>query len=69
MADGQGRSKTQRLKMLYLKQFFEEKTDENHHATMPDILEYLKANGVDAERKSIYVDLSALEDFGMDVRN
>ena len=69
MADGQGRSKTQRLKMLYLKQFFEEKTDETHPASMPDILEYLKANGVDAERKSIYVDLSALEDFGMDVRN
>ncbi len=62
------RGENQKLKLLYLKQFFEEKTDENHPATMPDILAYLKANGVDAERKSIYTDLDALSDFGMDVR-
>lgn len=62
------RSENQKLKLLYLKQFFEEKTDEDHPATMPDILAYLKANGVEAERKSIYTDLSALADFGMDVR-
>lgn len=62
------RSENQKQKLLYLKQFFEEKTDEDHPATMPDILAYLKANGVDAERKSIYTDLTALADFGMDVR-
>ena len=62
------RSENQKLKLLYLKQFFEEKTDEDHPATMPDILAYLKANGVEAERKSIYTDLTALADFGMDVR-
>ena len=48
----------QKLKLLYLKQFFEEKTDEEHPATMQQILDYLKANGVDAERKSIYTKLS-----------
>ena len=62
------RSENQKLKLLYLKQFFEEKTDEDHPATMADILAYLKANGVEAERKSIYTDLDALADFGMDVR-
>lgn len=62
------RSENQKLKLLYLKQFFEEKTDEDHPATMADILAYLKANGVEAERKSIYTDLTALADFGMDVR-
>ena len=63
------RSVNQKLKLLYLKQFFEEKTDEGHAATMADIIAYLKAHGVEAERKSIYTDLSSLEDFGMDVRN
>ena len=63
------RGKNQKLKLLYLKQFFEEMTDENHPATMPDILAYLEEHGVEAERKSIYTDLSALYDFGMDVRN
>ena len=47
------RSENQKLKLLYLKQFFEEKTDEDHPATMPDILAYLKTNGIEAERKSI----------------
>lgn len=62
------RGANQKLKLLYLKQFFEEKTDEDHPATMAEIIAYLKANGVDAERKSIYTDLDALADFGMDVR-
>ena len=62
------RGVNQKLKLLYLKQFFEEHTDEEHPATMQQILDYLKANGVDAERKSIYTDLDALCDFGMDVR-
>ena len=62
------RGANQKLKLLYLKQFFEDKTDEEHPATMQQILDYLKANGVDAERKSIYTDLDALYSFGMDVR-
>ncbi len=69
MAAGQGRSVNQKLKLLYLKKFFEEETDADHPATMQDILDYLKENGIKAERKSIYTDLSALQDYGMDVRN
>ena len=42
-----------KLKLLYLKQFFEEETDEDHPATMPDILAYLDSKGIHAERKSI----------------
>lgn len=44
-----------KLKLLYLKQFFEECTDEDHPATMPQILEYLDSKGIHAERKSISV--------------
>ena len=57
-----------KLKLLYLKQFFEEETDEDHPATMPQILAYLEAKGIHAERKSIYADLDYLADYGMDVR-
>ena len=63
------RSENQKLKLLYLKQFFEEKTDEDHPASMADIRAYLKAHGVEAERKSIYTDLDALADYGIDVRD
>ena len=57
-----------KLKLLYLKQFFEEQTDEDHSATMPQILAYLEAKGIHAERKSIYADLDYLADYGMEVR-
>ena len=46
-----------KLKLLYLKQFFEECTDEDHPATMPQILEYLDSKGIHAERKGIYKQL------------
>lgn len=58
-----------KLKLLYLKQFFEEQTDEDHPATMPQILEYLDSKGIHAERKGIYADISYLEDFGMELRD
>ena len=52
-ADLMPRGENQKLKLLYLKQFFEEETDEDHPATMPDILAYLDSKGIHAERKSI----------------
>ena len=54
------RGANQKLKLLYLKQFFEEHTDEDHPATMQQMLDYLKANGVDAERKSMSFDYAVL---------
>ena len=47
-----------KLKLLYLKQFFEECTDEDHSATMSQILEYLDRKGIHADRKGIYAELS-----------
>lgn len=67
MAEGQGRSPKQKLKLLYLKKFFEEKTDENHVAKMSQITDYLASVGIPAERKSIYTDLEQLELFGFKV--
>lgn len=63
------RGENQKLKLLYLKQFFEEKTDEQHPAVMADILDYLEQHEVEAERKSIGSDLDALEKFGVPVRD
>ncbi len=57
-----------KLRLLRLKQFFEENTDYRHQATMSDILKYLDKYGIEAERKSILSDIDALEQFGMDVK-
>lgn len=57
----------QKLKLLYLRDFLLKKTDEEHCVSMAQILEYLAQNGIGAERKSIYNDFIALEQYGLDV--
>ena len=42
-------------------------SDEDHPVTMKQIVEYLDAQGISAERKSVYDDLEALRVFGLDI--
>ena len=57
----------QKLKLYHLSQIMIKKTDDEHFLTMPEILELLEAEGVKADRKSIYDDFEALRDLGIDV--
>ena len=57
----------QKLKLLYLKQLLEEQSDENHPLNTQQILDYLAARQITAERKAIYSDIACLQDFGMDI--
>ncbi len=61
------RSSNQKLKLLYVMQMLLEKTDEAHPLTMEQIIAGLSANGISAERKSIYDDIEALRLFGLDI--
>ncbi len=61
------KSTNQKLKLLYIADFLTEKTDELHWVSSVDIIEMLARNGIDAERKSIYADIDALRNFGMDI--
>lgn len=61
------RSVKQKEKLLYIAEYLFDHTDENHSVSTPQIIEYLAANGISAERKSIYSDIDALCDFGMDI--
>ncbi len=61
------KSPNQKLKLLYLYQILLQKTDEDHKISMEEILQALARCGVEAERKSIYSDIAALQDFGLDV--
>lgn len=58
----------QKLKLLHLMDIMQRETDPVHGLTMPQIIEKLGERGVSAERKSIYADLDALREFGMDIR-
>lgn len=57
----------QKLKILYLAQLLLERSDESHPITTKEIIDYLAAQGIHAERKSIYDDIAALQNFGMDI--
>lgn len=56
-------------KLLYLERFLRECTDQDHPATMEQILSWLEENEIQAERKSIYEDLAFLRDAGVDVQS
>lgn len=44
-----------------------ERTDETHPMTVAEMIQYLSAHDISAERKSIYDDLDALRLFGLDI--
>lgn len=61
------RSSNQKLKLLYVMNYLLQETDADHPAPTGKILEHLQAQGISAERKSIYDDIEALRLFGLDI--
>ena len=61
------KSEGQKLKLLYIKQLLEQQSDEDHPLTAQQIMDYLAARDISAERKAIYSDIACLQDFGMDI--
>lgn len=61
------RSPRQKQKLLLLRQYLEENTDEEHPVSTAELIAWLELQGVSAERKSIYDDMETLRAFGLDV--
>lgn len=57
----------QKLKLLYLMKILQERTDEVHSITMQEIIATLEQYDISAERKSIYTDIQALCEYGVDI--
>ncbi len=57
----------QKQKLLYLQKILLEQTDEKHRLSGPELIEQLELYGISAERKTIYNDIEALIDSGLDV--
>ena len=62
------RGKNQKLKLFYLYKIMHEETDWTHHLTMTQIIERLGSYGVEADRKSLYDDIKALDLFGIQIK-
>lgn len=67
MASKERKGDNQKLKMLYLTKIFSEETDDLHGLTMPEIISKLAACGVNADRKTLYLDFEELRHFGFDI--
>lgn len=57
----------QKMKILYLMEVFQKKSDEDHPLTVAELISYLKNYGIMVERKTIYDDIETLRLFGMDI--
>jgi len=54
-------------RILYIKQFLEKHTDEEHSATLKDILAYLEKEGIKADRRAVSADIDLLTELGVDI--
>lgn len=62
------KSSGQKLKLLYLKDYLLKYSDENHPVSVQDMIAHLQSHGISAERKSIYADIDALQEYGLDIQ-
>ena len=61
------KSENQKLKLLYISKILYEQTDEDHPISTVELIKQLGSYDIKAERKSIYTDIEALKDFGLDI--
>lgn len=61
------RSSFQKLKIVYVMDYLLKNSDEHHPVSTSQLISYLKTHGIPAERKTIYSDIDALRDYGMDI--
>lgn len=61
MAEGQGRSSNQGVKLLYIRDYLRKYTDKEHPKSATDIKEFLASKGIKADRKTIYNDILRLQ--------
>ncbi len=56
-----------KLKLLYIKDYLEKNSDEDHPISVERISEMLEDKGIICERKSIYSDVRTLKEYGTDI--
>lgn len=61
------KSAANKLRILYSMEFLLEKSDEMHKIPTKALLDMLEANGIHADRKTLYDDIETLKTWGMDI--
>ena len=60
-------SENKKLAVLYLKDLFLERTDKTHFVRMPEILAYLEERNVFVDRRTVYTNISLLNQSGFEI--
>ena len=63
------KSDNQKLKLLYIRDYLERNSNEDHPVGAQELIDMLASHGIDCERKAVYSDIRALQDFGIDILN
>lgn len=61
------KTERQKLKILYIMQYLMRNSDESHPVSVAQLIAELEKHDISAERKSIYSDIEALREFGLDI--
>lgn len=61
------KSDNQKLKVLYILDYLKRYSRWDHPVTASQLLEMLESHGIACERKTIYADIAALQDYGADI--
>ncbi len=56
-----------KLKLLYIKDYLEKNSDEDHPVSVEILTDMLEEKGITCERKSVYSDVKALKEYGVDI--
>lgn len=63
----ENKSESKKLALLYLRDLFLERTDKTHFVRMPEILDYLAERNVFIDRRTVYTDISILNQAGFEI--
>ena len=61
------KSDNQKLKILYILDYLQKNSHENYPVRAADLIAYLDKQGIRCDRKTVYSDIAALQDYGVDI--
>jgi len=61
------KSDNQKLSLLYILEYLERESDESHPVNAEKLIRMLSMHNISCERKTIYSDIAALQQFGADI--
>ena len=65
--ENMAKSKGQKLRILYILDYLRLESDEEHPVSTQKLIDMLDAKGIHAERKTIYDDISRLNEYGYEI--